>query len=906
MRALHSSSGKNSKGGKDSKYFSTTKKGEISELKNDLNNINKDIIKGAVKKVIALMTIGKDVSSLFPDVVRSMQTDDIELKKLIYLYIINYARVQPEKAILVVNTIQKDAQCSSPIIRALAIRTMGCIRVNQIVEYLCDPLAQGLKDPDPYVRKTAAVCTAKLYDMDTQLVEERGFLDTLRKLISDSNPMVVANAVSALAEIADHSQQDVFKINSIMLTKLLAALAECTEWGQVVILDCLSKYEPSASEAQDIIDRVVPRLKHANSAVAMSAVKVIMKYLNFLDNSALEQKIVNEKLAPPMITLLAAHKPEIQYVTLRNIILICQKRPQIFNGRVKHFFCKYNDPLYVKMEKLEILIMLVDNKTIDQVLMELKEYAISEVDVNFVRKTVSTIGRCAIKLEKVAERCIRTLMELVDTKVNYISQEAIIVITDIFRKYPNRYESVISKLCDNLDTLDEPQAKRSMIWLIGEYSDRIDNAPELLETFTESFECEASQVQLQILTAVVKLFLKRPDDAKQMVTDVLQTATETRDNPDLRDRAFIYWRLLSTDPNAAKIVVLTERPSIEDDTSKLDEETLDILIASISTVASVFHKPAEMFLKDGKTSISLKSHSAERKAESESESSSSSDEESGETDEESDENEGDDEEEEEKEEKKEVPTKRRTKAANTIKLTHSEDEDEAEAPQMKVLLTKKAGSGLQISASYSRSNKTAYMNMRFENFSDATLDSCAMRFDQNDLGCEPKGKITVGPLNPNDTGDFDLKLVCEKTPGGKKPGIVRMAIKTNLGVKYFHDSIPPYIFFSEEGMIDKQQFLGLWKSLPDDKEVIEKIDDRKYSTVPEIKSKLAKHNIFFIARRKVKDSFVCVYFSLQFRDVSVLVELAIKGKKECEVCAKCDEAKYSKLVVQMLVGMLTA
>ena len=44
-------------------------------------------------------------------------------------------------------------------------------------------------------------------------------------------------------------------------------------------------------------------------------------------------------------------------------------------------------------------------------------------------------------------------------QVNYVVQEAIVVIKDIFRKYPNKYESIISTLCENLDTLDEPEAR---------------------------------------------------------------------------------------------------------------------------------------------------------------------------------------------------------------------------------------------------------------------------------------------------------------------------------------------------------------------------------------------------------------------------------------------------------------
>lgn len=53
------------------------------------------------------------------------------------------------------------------------------------------------------------------------------------------------------------------------------------------------------------------------------------------------------------------------------------------------------------------------------------------------------------------------------------------------RKYPNKYESIISTLCENLDTLDEPEARASMIWIIGEYAERIDNADELLDSFLE-------------------------------------------------------------------------------------------------------------------------------------------------------------------------------------------------------------------------------------------------------------------------------------------------------------------------------------------------------------------------------------------------------------------------------------
>lgn len=162
---------------------------------------------------------------------------------------------------------------------------------------------------------------------------------------------------------------------------------------------------------------------------------------------------------------------------------------------------------------------------------------------------------------------------------------------DIFRKYPHAYESIIPSLCESIDALDEPESKASLIWMIGEYAELVDNAHGLLANFLHNFKEEAPQVQLQLLTAVVKLFLKKPSQTQDTVQSVLQTASQVTENPDLRDRAYIYWRLLSTNPQAAKVVVLSEKPPIESEQAHLGDSLLNELVANIGSVASVYHKP---------------------------------------------------------------------------------------------------------------------------------------------------------------------------------------------------------------------------------------------------------------------------------------------------------------------------
>lgn len=122
-----------------------------------------------------------------------------------------------------------------------------------------------------------------------------------------------------------------------------------------------------------------------------------------------------------------------QWVALRNINLLLQKRPDILANEMRVFFCKYNDPSYVKVEKLEIMVRLANERNVDTLLGELKEYA-SEVDVDFVRKAVRAVGQVAIKIDEAAGRCVGVLMELIETRVSYVVQEAVIVVKVSFHR----------------------------------------------------------------------------------------------------------------------------------------------------------------------------------------------------------------------------------------------------------------------------------------------------------------------------------------------------------------------------------------------------------------------------------------------------------------------------------------
>lgn len=161
--------------------------------------------------------------------------------------------------------------------------------------------------------------------------------------------------------------------------------------------------------------------------------------------------------------------------------------------------------------------------------------------------------------------------------------------------------------------LEEPEAKAAMIWIVGQYADKIENADELLEDLLYTFKedpIEARQnlidkdhqtnaylqVQLALLTAAVKLFIYKSssETTKQLVHRVLKWATEDADNPDLRDRGFMYWRLLAINPIVAGEVVLAEKPAITTDSDRMDRGALDQLLLHAGTLSSIYHKNPEV------------------------------------------------------------------------------------------------------------------------------------------------------------------------------------------------------------------------------------------------------------------------------------------------------------------------
>ncbi|KAG5518832.1 hypothetical protein PMAC_002362 [Pneumocystis sp. 'macacae'] len=568
---------------------------ELSDEKKDKKHTKK---KATLKKIIANMTMSNDMSSLFPDIIRCMEIPVLEIKKMCFLFLINYSKLKPNMAVQALPILIKDLNDRNPLIRALALRTMSYINIKEFIDSIIIPLRQLLSDPDPYVRKTGAICVAKLYHINKNIIEENNLIDELKKKLHDTNSIVVSSCLLSLNEIVEYSDSIKIDISTSYANKLANMLNECAEWNQTHILSALMNYVPQEkNDAESLAEKITPRLQHSNTCIILMSIKVILYLMNYMHNEK-TIRTLSQKVFSSLVTLLSK-EPEIEYVALKNAQVILQKISEI-ESNIDVFFCKYNDPLYIKLTKLEILTKLANNKNIYVIIRELKEYT-TEMDINFVKKSIQSIGNLALKFENITKECVQILISFIEEKKTYMVQESILAIKDILRKYPNEYESIILTLCDNLNTLDDSKTKAAMIWIIGQYSNIIKNAHELLNKFFSTFTNESDQIQLELLTASVKLFVRNPSRSQNLVLSIIKEIIENTNNPDLRDRACMYWRLLLEDNTIAKKIVIGDKPSVNFSFPSFNQRTLDELCLNLGSLSNIYYKTPSQLIPGSKT-----------------------------------------------------------------------------------------------------------------------------------------------------------------------------------------------------------------------------------------------------------------------------------------------------------------
>ncbi|XP_073129436.1 beta-adaptin-like protein A [Henckelia pumila] len=583
-------------------------KGEVSDLKLQLRQLagsrapgTDDTKRDLFKKVISYMTIGIDVSSVFSEMVMCSATSDIVLKKMCYLYVGNYAKHNPDLALLTINFLQRDCKDEDPMIRGLALRSLCSLGVANLVEYLVGPLGNGLKDGNSYVRMVAAVGVLKLYHISASTCVDADFPALLKHLmLKDKDAQVVANCLSSLQEIwglEASTSEEAAREREALLSKpvvyyFLNRIKEFSEWAQCIVLELVAKYVPTDSEEIfDIMNLLEDRLQHANGAVVLATIKVFLHMT--LSMTDVHQQVY-ERIKAPLLTLVSSGSPEQSYAVLSHLHLLVMRAPFIFCSDYKHFYCQYNEPFYVKKLKLEMLTAVANESNTYEIVTELCEY-VANVDIPMARESIRAVGKIALQQYDV-NAIVDRLLQFLEMEKEHVTAETLVLVKDLLRKYPQWSHDCIA-VVGNISSknVQEPKAKAALIWMLGEYALDMQDAPYILESLIENWDEEHSaEVRLHLLTAVMKCFLRRPPETRQALGAALAAGLADF-HQDVHDRALFYYRLLQYNVSVAERVVNPPKQAVSAFADTQSSETKDRIFDEFNSLSVVYQKPSYMF-----------------------------------------------------------------------------------------------------------------------------------------------------------------------------------------------------------------------------------------------------------------------------------------------------------------------
>lgn len=221
----------------DAKYFDDTSN-RLADVRTHLDSKDISLKLDAMKTLLAMISIGRDVSNYFPDVVKNIHIDDAHVKKLVYIYLIHYSEDNNDLALLSVNTLQKELLHTSPQIRANAIKAMSSIRIHIVVPLIILALKSTVNDVSTYVRRATASAIPKVYKCDPTQSTYDECIELITELLNNTEPTVLGSTLYAYSQICPDNVNILHK----HIRKICHLLADFDEWGQIIAVDILLKY----------------------------------------------------------------------------------------------------------------------------------------------------------------------------------------------------------------------------------------------------------------------------------------------------------------------------------------------------------------------------------------------------------------------------------------------------------------------------------------------------------------------------------------------------------------------------------------------------------------------------------------------------------------------------------------
>eukprot|EP01041_Mallomonas_annulata_P000651 gene651-1260_t len=411
-----------------------------------------------ITKLLFLIVKGEsftssEVTEVFFGVTKLFQSDDVNLRRMMYLFIKEIAETcNPDDVIIVTSSLTKEMNTGEDLYRANSMRVLAKIIDATMLGAIERYLKQAIVDRNAFVASSALMSGLRLFNTCPEVV--RRWINEVQEAVNSSSDMVQYHALSLLYKIKQHDRLAVSKtVQQLSRGSLRSPLATCL---LIRYTSSLLHEDLNSANAKAAYQFLESCLRHKSEMVVYEAAKAICN-LPAIESSDLNPAITVLQL------FLASSKPTLRFAAMRTLSDVAAKHPVSVT--------KCNDD----MEGL----------------------------VSDANRSVATLAITTL-LKTGSESSIDRLMKQISTFMTDIGDEFKIVVVksvkDLCTRYPQKHRVMVGFLATFLRDEGGYDFKRS---IVDSIVDLMTGIPETKETsllhlceFIE--DCEFSELIVQV------------------------------------------------------------------------------------------------------------------------------------------------------------------------------------------------------------------------------------------------------------------------------------------------------------------------------------------------------------------------------------------------------------------------
>lgn len=492
-----------------------------------------------------------EIVDVFFGVTKLFQSDDVGLRRMVYLFIKEIAETcNPDDVIMVTSSLTKDMNTGEDLFRANAMRVLAKIIDATMLGAIERYLKQAIVDRNSFVASSALISGLRLFNTCPDVV--RRWINEVQESVNSSSDMVQYHSLSLLYKIKQHDRLAISKIvQQLSKGSLRSPLATCLLIRYTSELMIEGQTAQNARIAYQFLDNC---LRHRSEMVIYEASKAICNLPN----------VEASDLAPAITVLqlfLSSPKTSLKFAAMRTLNEIAAKHPISVakcNDDMENLVQDANRS--VATLAITTLLKTGSESSIERLMKQISNF-MSEIVDEFKIEVVKAIRELCVKYPQKHSFLIRQLSNFLrDEGLFGFKQSIVNSIIHLMTIIPETKEQSLMYLCEFIEDCEYPDLIIQILDVVGTLGP-ISSAPSRYIRYVfNRMILESAKIRAAAISTLTNFATRIPELRGSILLLLKRSLSDS--NNEVRDRASISIALLEnvSDENELKYLLVEPMP----------------------------------------------------------------------------------------------------------------------------------------------------------------------------------------------------------------------------------------------------------------------------------------------------------------------------------------------------------